>query len=198
MKKINFIMDIGNVLIDFLPLNYLESLFPGDVATQSALNGLIFRSAEWLELDRGTFRHPEAIRRFVAQRPDLEPQIRRTMDGLPTMLTPISATVALLPRIKAAGHGLYFLSNYHADLVPFIHEYIPFFSRFDGGVFSCDVHMLKPNPDIYGALLQRYGLDPASCVFFDDTLENVAAANHAGIRGVLFTGPEDIAQYLDA
>ena len=47
---------------------------------------------------------------------------------------------------------------------------------FDGGIASCEVHINKPDPRIYQALLDKYQLKASECVFIDDRRENVQAA----------------------
>lgn len=55
---------------------------------------------------------------------------------------------------------------------------------FDGGVASCEVHINKPDPKIYKALLDKYSLKAEECVFIDDRLENVQAAFALGFAGI--------------
>ena len=196
MTKRNFLLDIGNVLLRFSTRDDIGNLFPSDPALCDVLYQLIFKSHEWIELDRGTLTHAEAFARFTARRPDLSAQIQRVRSCLPLMLAPIEPTSALLPRIKRAGHGLYFLSNYHAELAKDALARNPFFALFDGGVFSCDVHLIKPDPAIYQHLLAHYHLDPSSCLFFDDMPENVDAAIALGIPAVQFTDAQDIIRYI--
>ena len=52
---------------------------------------------------------------------------------------------------------------------------------FDGGVYSCKEHMMKPDHAIYQLLLDRFHLDPRETAFFDDKLENCIAAREVGI-----------------
>jgi HAD superfamily hydrolase (TIGR01509 family) len=54
----------------------------------------------------------------------------------------------------------------------------------------------KPSSGIYRHLLSTYGLDAASCVFFDDVEENVRGAEREGITGVVFTGVECVREFL--
>ena len=65
----------------------------------------------------------------------------------------------------------------------------------DGGIFSCRVHMLKPAPEIYQALLSKYQLNAEECVFFDDRPENAEGANAVGIHGIVF---ENLTQAKEA
>ena len=55
---------------------------------------------------------------------------------------------------------------------------------FDGGVASCEVHINKPDPRIYKALLDKYQLKAGESVFIDDRLENVQAAFRLGFAGI--------------
>jgi putative hydrolase of the HAD superfamily len=188
---LNYIFDIGNVLINFRPKEYLPRLFP-DPKTQEAVYQTIFASREWIELDMGNITPEAALEIFCAQEPNYAEPIRLMMSRLTDLLTPIPETVALLPEIKAAGHGLYYLSNYPAALRDYTVRENPFFEWFDGGVFSCDVHIVKPSPEIYRCLLKKYHLSPASCLFIDDLAENVKTAEAEGMRGMVFTGASQL------
>jgi putative hydrolase of the HAD superfamily len=190
-----FIFDIGNVLIHFKPKEYLTALFH-DPALEEALYSIIFASEEWAALDRGVIGSREACARYCARAPRYRIQIDEAMERLPEMLTPLQETVSLLPMIKEAGHQLYFLSNYHQELRDYIQKKYPFFQLFDGGVFSCDVHLVKPQEAIYRYFLEKYGLDPQHCVFFDDVEENIRSAERCGIKSVLFTGTSVVEEYL--
>lgn len=193
----HFIFDIGNVLLRFQPVPFLESLFD-DRTVIDAMHQTVFCSPEWLQMDQGLLTHQKAVELFCTREPRFQSAVRHTMERLPDMLAPIPETVALLPAIKGAGHKLYYLSNFHHELRNYVLAQCPFFDLFDGGVFSCDVKQIKPDPVIYRDLLEGYGLAPQDCVFFDDMEENVAAAKALGIHGVLFTGAGCVEAVLDA
>ncbi|MCL2107564.1 MAG: HAD family phosphatase [Oscillospiraceae bacterium] len=191
----HFILDIGNVLIDFKPEKFLRSLL-NDPPGEDRMNRLIFQGPEWVKLDEGRITQEEALAIFLAKEPLHQELTKKVMDNLTGLLTPIPETIALLPRVKMAGHGLYFLSNYHDKLRHYILARYPFFSLFDGGVFSCDVHITKPAAGIYTCLLDQYRLKPEDCLFFDDMAPNTAAAERLGMRAVLFSGAGDIERFL--
>lgn len=191
----NFIFDIGNVLIDFKPELFLNSLINNPL-DKTKINEIIFKSNEWIKLDEGTITPKEACSNFCLREPQYQELIIKTMKKLPEMLTPIAKTVELLPKIKASGHKLYFLSNYHKELSRYIKDKYSFFDLFDGGVFSCDVHMLKPSIEIYQYILDKYGLDPQDCLFFDDTEKNVKAAEKLGIKGIIFTDEQKVIDFI--
>ena len=51
---------------------------------------------------------------------------------------------------------------------------------------------MKPFPQIYRILLDRYGLKAEECVFIDDNPRNAAAAEAVGIRGLVFRDAEQL------
>ena len=55
------------------------------------------------------------------------------------------------------------------------------YENFDGDVVSCEVGIVKPMPEIYDLLLERFDLDPTETIFIDDRKENVDAAAAKGI-----------------
>lgn len=191
----NFIFDIGNVLVAYRPVTFLHELL-NNKETESKMMELIFNSPEWVELDKGTIVHHEATEIFINKAPEYKDTIVKVMDKIPEMLTPMNETIELLHKIKEQGHKLYFLSNYHTVLSKYIKDKYSFFDLFDGGVFSCDIQVVKPSPEIYNHLLNKYNLTPKDCIFFDDTQKNVIGANKLGITGVLFTGADDVERYI--
>ncbi|MBT8300676.1 MAG: HAD-IA family hydrolase [Maribacter sp.] len=59
--------------------------------------------------------------------------------------------------------------------------------------FSHEIHLRKPNADIYEFVLHKNGLDPIETLFIDDTVENTQAAHKLGINTWnLIVGQEDI------
>ena len=90
---------------------------------------------------------------------------------------------AMLRNAKAAGYSVYYLSNIPEDVLALLKER-GVLDRFDGGVASCEVHINKPDPRIYQALLDKYGLKASECVFIDDNLANVQAAFTLGFVGI--------------
>ena len=58
--------------------------------------------------------------------------------------------------------------------------------------------MLKPDPEIYHLLLERYGLKAQDCVFIDDVEKNVEGARAVGMHAIHFTGPDQLRHDLAA
>ena len=65
---------------------------------------------------------------------------------------------------------------------------------FDGGLFSGDVKMGKPDPAIFNLLAARYALNPADTMFIDDMQVNVEAAAAIGWQTILHQHPDRLAE----
>ena len=57
---------------------------------------------------------------------------------------------------------------------------------FDAFVASCEVKMMKPDPEIYKLILGKLGARPEETFYVDDIEENVAAAKNLGMDAVRF------------
>jgi len=55
-------------------------------------------------------------------------------------------------------------------------------------VFSGDLGVAKPDPEIWAALARRLETTPENCVFFDDRQSNIDGALAAGMGGMLWLG----------
>jgi len=181
----NYIFDIGNVLVSYEPRKYLERLFTDQTAIEMILHNVYF-SDEWQIADEGKLTRDEMTKIFCDRLPQYKDDVTNLMKNVTDMFKPLD-TLKLLPKIKSAGHKLYYLSNITFDVRDYLVDAYDFFDLFDGGVFSCEERIIKPNPEIYHLLLRRYNLKAGDCIFFDDMEKNVAAAEKEGIKSVLFT-----------
>ena len=65
-------------------------------------------------------------------------------------------------------------------------------SRFDVLVWSFQLKMAKPDPDIYRHVLKELGTRPEETLFLDDRPVNVEAANALGFKGLTFTNVDQL------
>ncbi len=97
---------------------------------------------------------------------------------------------ALLSELKGKGVKLFLLSNIfirNSNYFKNKYKFIPFFDKL---YFSSDIGFLKPDPRAYQLVLTENNLEPADCIFFDDSEKNVEAARALGIEAYVFGGPE--------
>ena len=110
----------------------------------------------------------------------------------------IAATTALLQPALVYGQTLPLVRI--AAAAPVIRPDLAyqFLGGFTGLVLSADVGINKPDPRIYRILCERHGLDPAACIFIDDSERNVAAARAEGMRGIVFKDAPALSSALAA
>jgi epoxide hydrolase-like predicted phosphatase len=192
----NIIFDIGNVLLQFNPLDYLKKIFNDDII-EKLIYKEVFKSEEWISLDRGILTEDQAVKVISQRNPVHKAHIEICMDNWIDILTPIEGTVKIVSILKENGYNLYLLSNFHSLAFETIYSKYDFFNLFDGGVISCKENVLKPEAEIYTKLLDDYNLAPEECLFIDDTLINVEAANKLGINTIQFSNCEALKEGLN-
>ncbi len=94
----------------------------------------------------------------------------------------------LLRDLRAAGYGVWGLTNWSCETIHFAFEKFPQLGEvLAGTLVSGEEKMFKPNADFYELALDRFGIKAETSVFFDDTLKNVVGANAVGIHAFRFT-----------
>ena len=103
----------------------------------------------------------------------------------------------LLRELKELGFPIYLLSN--ASLrQPGYFDKIPGSQYFDGKIVSAFYKLLKPQPEIFRLLTEKFGLKLEECFFVDDLPGNVEGAVNAGLSGAVFHGTSDLRKKLRA
>jgi putative hydrolase of the HAD superfamily len=95
------------------------------------------------------------------------------------------ALVAGIERLRASGLRVGLLSNFSADLRTMLAQQ-NLLQHFDALAISAEIGVMKPDAAAYQAVLAMLGLEPHACIFIDDVLANVAAAQALGIHGIVF------------
>ncbi|MDE6956533.1 MAG: HAD-IA family hydrolase [Lachnospiraceae bacterium] len=180
------IFDIGNVLIHFDWAGYLKTL-NFDEETYEHVTNAMFLNEDWDKGDSGLCTTEEWLQMFIENDPEYEQEICKTFEGFGASIVPYSITEEWLSYFKENGVKRYYLSNYSEEMYRQSKEQLSFIEDFDGGIFSWKEKCMKPQSKIYEILLNRYHINPAKTVFFDDNTENIEAAENAGIHGIVFT-----------
>lgn len=190
----NIIFDIGNVLLEFEWRDYLRSLF--DEETAEKVGYAVFLSGHWKELDRAVLSEEEIVGLFCKEGPDVQDEIREAFDRIGECVQRCDWPVPLVDSLKERGYNVYFLSNMSEHVMGSNPAAFDFVSHMDGGIFSCHVHLIKPDPAIYEKLLEKYDLTPEECIFIDDHAENTAEARKLGLKAITFESREQLEKDL--
>lgn len=203
MKQAHVIFDFGGVVFRWNPLRLLARVLPERANTPAAAEhwkGLFFQnySGDWGAFDSGLIDMDEAAQRIASRTGLTEAEVLAVMHAVPDELTPMPETVALMRRLREAGHRLYYLSNMPAPYAQHLLRTHDFMAWFDDGVFSSSVKMGKPAPAIFKLALQQFDISAGETVFIDDHAPNVEAARQLGMTALRFTDAEVLARDLQS
>ena len=180
------VFDLGGVLIDWDPRYLYGKLFDDPDEMESFLAEVT--TAEWNAHQDAGRSWTEAIELLVAEHPERRELIEAFHRRWPEMLAgEIRGTVDVLAELRAAGLRLVALSNWSAELFPVARERFDFLAWFEGILISGEVGVNKPDRQIFEHLVERFGIEPATALFIDDSSANVATAAALGFRAIHFT-----------
>jgi putative hydrolase of the HAD superfamily len=190
MKR-TVVFDVGGVIVRWQPLELMREHLPR-VAPEEAMRQMFqgwAPGADWLAFDLGRI-EPDALAERIASRTGYpRAAVASLIAAVPHHLQPMPESVALIERVRAAGHRLAVLSNMpraYADHLEAAHEC---FGWFDQRVWSGRVGLVKPERAIFDHLRATLGLDGLDgAVFIDDHAGNIDAAQACGWAGLHFTG----------
>lgn len=188
-KRISTVVfDMGQVLIHWNAPQILANYELPEGQYRLVLQEL-FQSVEWVRLDHGTIAGEEAVELVCQRLPqELHWIVREIVTGWwHRPLVPMEGMAELVREVKSKGYGIYLLSNASLDLRRYFGR-IPGSECFDGLMVSAEEKKIKPNPDIFHTLYERFGLNPEESVFIDDSPANVESSICTGMSGILFRG----------
>lgn len=183
----NVVFDMGGVLMTFDGMRFSRAFTKSEEDART-LNQALFASAEWPLRDAGAVDDETMAFTAKSRLPErLHPALDAALAGWAALSDPIPGMDEVAWSLKRGGAGLYVLSNAGMNIADQLGR-SPAYRAFDGVVFSAAEHVMKPDARIYRTLCDRYGLDPATCLFVDDNALNVAGAERVGMAAWRFDG----------
>lgn len=181
----NIIFDMGNVLLDYNPYVILDQVCDTQEEKQ-IIKKELFAGPEWAMGDRGDITNAERFDLVKKRVPEkLHDKLRKCVENWDVCMLPVKGAGEFMAYVKEKGYGLYVLSNAAIEFFQYFPRQIDM-DFFDGIVVSAEVHMLKPEIEIYRYLLESHHLKPQECLFIDDREDNVKGAEKAGLKGFVF------------
>lgn len=150
--------------------------------------------------DAGAFPTPESHLAAWRARLGVPLALDEWIDACAAGLKPIPETIAVVDRLIAAGLAVGVLTNNGPLIERYRHHIAPEIAARCEGRFlvSSAFRLGKPDPAVYAAALDRLGFAPAETVFIDDRQDNVDGARAAGLVGLLYESPAQLATALAA
>lgn len=189
----NIIFDIGGVIAEEVNGRALTHLAATEQEQVSDL--IYYKSPGFIEVLLGNESSAGYSAKMIEEYPNLEREISFLFDpkNLPVTYPIKRGTLDLLYKLHDA-YKIYFLS----DIMDISYDYLKkILQDFDGGAYSFQEHLKKPNPAFFEVLLNRYRLDPSETIFFDDREKNVVVAQNLGMKAAVFTGIDTITNALE-
>lgn len=180
MEIKNIIFDFGGVLMDWNPRYFFKEYFNDDERMEFFLEN-VAADAWNAEQDRGrtlTDGTSELIEKF----PDWKNEISAYYDNWTVMLrSDIPENVEVLRKLAKTDYELFGLTNWSHQTFPIALANYDFFQLFEGKiVVSGEEKLIKPDPEIWKVLLDRYQIKAEESVFIDDNLKNIETAEQLG------------------
>ncbi|MBR6614753.1 MAG: HAD family phosphatase [Lachnospiraceae bacterium] len=192
------IFDIGNVLMEFSWWPYVRSLFDEDTAR--VITDAFWKTGYWEEFDRGVLSYEEIVKLMEEAAPEYVKEIHLTLERVGECMRKHDYAIPWIKQLKEMGYQVVFLSNYSEFLMKLKPEVLDFLPYMDGGVFSCHVKLIKPDPAIYQVLCDKCNLVPEESLFVDDNAANIESAKKFGLHAIRFEGYEksygEVMEYL--
>ncbi|MCI1664173.1 HAD family phosphatase [Bifidobacterium crudilactis] len=194
----NVIFDFCGVLLDWRPRLTLEGQYPQgvidmffDTADPRGFDYYDRKSDEGWSQERILKEYEESHGPAVAwvfrtYFEHFEKSLYGMMPGMPE----------LMRELEARGVQLWGLTNFTAEYVDAVRAKFPEFGLLRDVVISAEVSLAKPDTRIYELAAKRFGVDADTCIFVDDTPENVDGARTAGMQAIHFTDAETLRTQL--
>ena len=191
----NIVFDFGGVLVDWNPHHLYDKYFGSVEKATWFLENICLYS--WnLQMDKGK-PFAEGVAELQAQYPEWSEAIAIYHSRWIEMMGgEIEGTAAVLKRLKAAGYKIYGLSNWSMETFPLVSDKYPIFKELLGMVVSGQEHLIKPEPEIYQCLFDRFSLEPSESIFIDDNADNVEGARAVGMHAIQFKSAEQLEREL--
>jgi putative hydrolase of the HAD superfamily len=198
----NIVFDFGAVMVQWRPHDVVRKHFPEIANSPEAaaqLANSFFAHPDWQAFDAGRVSAQE-ISQLSANRLSLDVKaVQHMVDAIEDHITPIPSSVLALESLHAQraakDHKLYFLSNMPAPYARGLERHA-FMRCFDGGIFSGDIGLIKPQPEIFQKLEAMYSLQGQPILFIDDHPANIAAADKQGWQTLHLTDPSKLPELL--
>ena len=188
------VFDLGNVLVGWDQSLPLADRLTHDEWTDFAAEA-DFSMLNTLA-DRGV-----PITEVIAQASESDPRhgeiVELYYDRFQLSLTgPIDGMAGVVDELKTSGVRLLGLSNWSAETFHHAPQVAPAINELEDIVVSGREKLIKPDPEIFELLRQRFDLVPEQTVFVDDLPANIDVASRLGFIALVFTDAQQLGSDL--
>lgn len=194
----SIIFDFGGVILDIDPVQTLNALKRLGVEDTDLFRSTTFQQEVMEKFERGIIT-PEVFRDKVRDFTGIPLKDQDIDDSWNALLLDIPhERIEVLEEAKKH-YPIFLLSNsneIHYDVyvrdLQLRFGYREFDQLFTKSYFSFDLHLSKPNPEIFEFVLYQHRLDPTKTLFIDDTLMHIEAARSLGLKTLHLQKPQRV------
>ena len=194
----NIIFDFGGVVLDIDPQLTIDEFVKLGFTDFDKLSTPEFTDEIIGKFERGILT-PEVFRTKLKKFLDIDVTDQQLDDAWNSLLYDIPRERIEILEQGKKNYQIILLSNsneIHYDL--FVRDlqlrfgYREFDDLFHKSYFSFDLHLLKPNSEVYEFVINQHGILPEETLFIDGKEENIVAAKKLGLRTYKLDKPERI------
>lgn len=178
-----FIFDLGKVLVDFDYSIAARKITARSTRAPWDMHGFLGSSPLLVEYETGSITRLEMFEAVCAAT-GFQGTLEEFSGYFAAIFFEIPEMIALHGELRQRGFRTYIFSNTNDLAVEHIRREFPFFSNFDGYIYSYEVGVMKPHSGIYEAMERLCGRHGADLIYLDDRLENVEAGQRRGWRSI--------------
>lgn len=192
----NVVFDCSDTLLRFSALDELAKVM-GDASRAAEIKGKIHASRGWNLYDKGLMSE-EGLRAEIL--PLFEEQDRVYaawyLDNWLACYAPIPGMFELIAALREKGWPLYMVSDFPPCFESLKARFPQLFCAFTGIAVSNECQVTKGDKGLFSYFLQKFSIDPATCVFIDDVPRLVENARSMGFEGIVFENAQSLREQL--
>ena len=178
----NIIFDLGGVVLKGKAKDILEKLNP----TEEEYNEMIGFFSDWNDMDITDMSIEEKFNKYNFS-DNIKNKYKDKLLKYYELRDFNNTLINLIKELKK-NNKVYVLSDNNKDASLYYKNVL---KDIDDFVFSYEYKTRKKDGKLFDIFLDKYSLDPATCYFIDDTLENIEVANSKGINGILYEDDDE-------
>jgi len=182
----NIIFDMGRVLVEFYPEDFLTKEGITDKEERELLLREIFHHEDWTNMDAGIMSEQEMYDEAVKRIPEhLHQTAHNLIFDWNDPIIPVKGMEDFVRECKEKGYGIYLLSNAQTSFTYPEMKALGITEYFDDIFFSSDLEVKKPSERFYEALFEKHGLKKTESVMIgNDRFADVQGALDFGIEAI--------------
>jgi putative hydrolase of the HAD superfamily len=192
-----YIFNLGGVLINFQPKDYLNSLgYTMEIAQK--LSTTVFQSEIFHSVDRGELTFFEGVSLFVKENSNsklAEDVAKILTTEWFSVLKENLELIRLINTLHKNGDYLFIAAVFSKDGLAYMKKCFNFFDLFNDIVISSEIGSISPE-ELYNTLIERNSLTPTQLTLIDKNQTNLDIAKKMGLKTIQYASIEDLKKQI--